>query len=244
MRPAGSVDAILEFKPGEVLLDDGTPEQRHIVVVAHTVFVIAAATYRINDHCVHGGAGLSPPFPTLGRSLRGIVVRSNGNYALLGDPDRGIYEYDGESWGSADPYPVGVTQLQGISEDNNGNLVAVDVITQRIYTRQEATLVWDAGIAIPPAEVYPTSVTVGAGQVYYVTGRGRLLYARTMGVWDAGMAMPVASGTSDGIGIQPNGTLLLSLNNTDRIYSLVQDDAMLPTARGLVRWTGTQWENL
>ena len=37
---------------------------------------------------------------------------------------------------------------------------------------------------------------------------------------------------------------MLAGSHTLRIYTLVVNNAMLPAARGIVRWTGTTWENL
>ena len=78
-----------------------------------------------------------------------------------------------------------------------------------------------------------------------VDGGTERLYTRPAGgAWDAGIALPVGATDPVGVGVLPNGALVVADVTTALIYINTLNNAELPAARGIVRWNGAQWENL
>ena len=116
-------------------------------------------------------------------------------------------------------------------------------VTTGVYRRFGGA--FDSGTALPTG-VVPRGFAVGANDEWFMVSDSPLrVWTRPAGgSWDAGIALPSAALTPEGVGVLPNGALVITDNTTAMIYINTLNNALLPSARGLVRWNGSQWVNL
>ena len=189
-------------------------------------------------------SGLGFPSGTYGA---GLTVRPNGNILTVYENPipKEIWEYANGTWTSTGvSLPTAATAPHGLALTASGAYVIADDATNRIYTYSGGS--WDAGVTLPTGVSQPRGVAVNlSGEYLYIDRNQTKVYTRSSGgVWDAGVDFPVGSGSAQGLGVQVNGGIVIVVGREDRIYTLAVNNAMLPAARGLVRWTGATWENL
>ena len=240
----GGWDAGIPFPSGQIGADAVAvdPTTGDILAVLRTNGSATRRVFRYTSLSWDSGLGLPSPAGSYGL---GLAVRPNGNILTVRDSNpEAIWEYANGTWASTGvELPTAAGDPHGLALTAAGAYVIADDDTNMIYTYSSGS--WDAGITTPPGVGQVRGVAVNLGGDYLAVGRAPdKLFTRSGGTWDAGIDLPSGEGEAAGLGVQVNGGIVLVGQDTLRIYTLAVNNAMLPSARGLVRWTGATWENL
>ena len=181
-------------------------------------------------------------------SSAGLSIKANGDIVVsrLGSTHTFVFVYSGGHWAQVAPFPVGVAGVEGLVTYGNDviSMYSSDP-TSKIYTYDGAS--WDAGIDPPPVATDIKGLARNsAGRFLVVDVDTRKIYTQTLTGWDTvnTLDIPALASNPTGLAIDVNGSIVMLDASTGRFYTLSMNDAELPAERGLVRWTGTQWENL
>ena len=201
-------------------------------------------------------SGVEKPPTTNGyvNTIRGITVDSSGAYWMVsaerapGNQFRGgVWTYANGTWDRQ--FTFLHNDVRGIGIDSTGDVLIVAVPDPPNDTGMIFRVtggVPDSGTALPSGAGNPQGFGVGLSDewllVDFVTDRLYTLPAG--GSWDSGIALPSGATEPFGVGVLPNGSIVVCDNGGATIYIRATDNAALPSARGLVRWSGTLWENL
>ena len=131
----------------------------------------------------------------------GVTVRPNGDIIVVnGAPPKKFYTYSGSSWNSGILLDNRILYPSSIGAKPNGDLVVVDVGTNKIYTYNYSNSSW-SNDTIPVPDIELSTLTTGIvgiavkanGDFVAIGLKTNRLYTYSIvdGTWDSGLPMPI-----------------------------------------------------
>lgn len=154
-------------------------------------------------------------FPT------GAVLNATAGTVVMvdRDTDRVYTRSAAGTWDAGIAMPAAATDPRDVTIAADGSLLVVDRTTDRLY-RHDGTS-WDAGLALPTGagniqgcQEDPTA----PGTYWAVDSDNDEIYHYDGTDWGAGEALPPTALLCIGIGVAPNGDVLVADTTTNRIY--------------------------
>ena len=249
-RTIGGWDVGTALPPGASASSGCASNAAGSILVSTFLFI-----FTLTEEIWDSGFAGPPQTDDYNSNIQGITVADDGSiWAVVRERHRlgqsfgergAVWAYENGAWGRQFQLVWNSFRWAGIGLDSAGGVLIVSTVTPpRVYRRFGGAL--DTGTALPTGVTSPRGFSVGANDEWFMVDRATLrVYTRPAGgAWDAGIAMPVGVTLPEGMGVLPNGALVVVDQLTDKVYVNTLNDALLPAARGLVRWNGSQWQNL